>query len=133
MSCADGPCCSDVASARMYLLYRWRRFLARADHLNADGVTPTSQSILRQSKYGFYHENIDGERFRNKVRLRTYGYIFWDGATLFLEVKHHRIFSIRKLRYKLSDPSHTHPKMIQQALIYSRATLIMGRYTHLFL
>ena len=92
-------------STRTHLLNRWSRYLVRAEHLNADGVTPILSQYYDSPNMDFYHEKIDGERFRNKVRLRTYGYSFGDGGTSFLELKQRRNFSVRKFRYKLPGSS----------------------------
>jgi hypothetical protein len=88
-------------SVKTQLLERWRRYLTRDPHTNVDSVTPVLSQYYDSPRFDFYVEKLDGIGFRNKVRLRTYGYRFVPGALAFLEIKQRFFDRIRKIRTKI--------------------------------
>ncbi len=80
---------------------RWRRHLTKDPHTNADAVTPILSQNYDTPALTFYEEKLDGFHFRNKVRLRTYGYRFEHGGLAFLEIKQRLGDRVRKIRQKI--------------------------------
>jgi SPX domain protein involved in polyphosphate accumulation len=65
-------------------------------------VTPVLSQYYDSPNLTFYTEKLDGIHYRNKVRLRTYGYRFQPGQASFLEIKCKVWNCILKTRQKIS-------------------------------
>ncbi len=103
-----------VVSQSQYatLRERWRRHLVKDPHTNAEAVTPILSQYYDTPSLSFYEEKLDGFNFRNKVRLRTYGYRFERDGLAFLEIKQRLGDRVRKIRQKISslDSRHLEPE-----------------------
>ncbi len=86
---------------RLALLERWGRYLVKDRYTNEDAVTPILSQYYDTPQLTFYEEKLDGIRFRNKLRIRTYGHRFEDGGTVFLEIKQRLGEHVRKLRQRV--------------------------------
>lgn len=86
-------------SVREQLLARWSQYLVRAPFTNENAVTSILSQYYDSPDLTFYWEKLDGIALRNKVRMRTYGHHFEEGATTFLEIKHRNHDLVRKHRY----------------------------------
>ena len=87
---------------------RWRRHLEKDPHTNPDAVTPILSQYYDTPGLAFYEEKLDGFHFRNKVRLRTYGYRFENGGLAFLEIKQRLGDRVRKIRQKIASLEARH-------------------------
>ncbi len=88
---------------RVALLERWRRNLSRDPHTNDDAVTAILSQYYDTPSLRFYREKLDGIGFRNKVRLRTYGYRFQPGQATFIEIKQRLGERVRKVRQRVAE------------------------------
>ena len=97
---------------RVALLERWRRNLSRDPHTNEDAVTGILSQYYDTPSLRFYREKLDGIGFRNKVRLRTYGYRFRPGQATFIEIKQRLGALVRKIRQRVAEvhPRHLSPE-----------------------
>ena len=92
------------------VLERWRRHLHRDPFTNDYAATPILSQYYDSPMLDFYEEKLSGIQFRNKVRLRCYGYRFEPGATAFLEIKQRLGDHVRKIRQKFSfEPARLEP------------------------
>lgn len=83
------------------LLERWRPYLVRAPFTNEYAVSPILSQYYDSPHLDFFHDKIEGIGIRDKVRLRTYGHAFEEGATTFLEIKQRSNDLVRKFRYRM--------------------------------
>ncbi len=88
---------------RTALLERWRRNLSKDPYTNEDAVTPILSQYYDTPRLRFYREKLDGIGFRNKVRLRTYGYRFRPGQATFIEIKQRLGGRVRKIRQRIAE------------------------------
>lgn len=88
---------------RTALLERWRRNLSRDPYTDQHAVTPILSQYYDTPRLRFYREKLDGIGFRNKVRLRTYGYRFRPGQATFIEIKQRLGERVRKIRQRIAD------------------------------
>ena len=91
------------------LLERWRPYLVRAPFTNPHAVSPILSQYYDSPHLDFFHDKIEGVGIRDKVRLRTYGHRYEEGATTFLEIKQRQNDLVRKFRYRMPD---FHPEQL---------------------
>lgn len=84
---------------RNYLREKWRRFLHRDPYANKEGLTPILSLYYDSPHLHFYVDKIDGIKYRNKIRLRTYDNAFKIGAPVFLEIKQRYNDKVHKIRF----------------------------------
>lgn len=98
-------------SVRRLLLARWGRHLVRAPHTDDHAVSPILSQYYDSPDLLHYREKLDGFGLRRKVRLRTYGQRFGEGATAFLEIKWRRDDQVMKRRHRFESfrPSDLDP------------------------
>jgi hypothetical protein len=87
--------------AKVQLLARWREYVSPAAYTDDHAVYPILSLYFDSPSLTFYHEKIDGEAIRSKVRLRGYGLRWANIDPCFLEVKHKTNTRIVKLRKNL--------------------------------
>ena len=94
--------------ARSVLLALWDRLLAKDPHTNAYAQTPVLSQYYDTPGLDFYEEKLDGIGARNKLRLRTYDWLFRPGAAVFPEIKQRWDDKIRKIRGRIDRlrPEH---------------------------
>ena len=88
---------------RCRLLELWSRHLVKDAHSDEDARTPILSQYYDTPDLTFVREKVDGIDFRNKVRLRTYGYRFSSEGTVVLEIKQRLGDQVRKIREFLPD------------------------------
>lgn len=87
----------------MYQLTRAIESYVDADDNGDEGVYKIRSLYYDTREFKFYHEKIDGQTYRQKVRVRSYG-AFADGDSVFFEIKQRHNSSVRKRRVKMNLP-----------------------------
>jgi hypothetical protein len=88
---------------RCRLLELWGRHLVKDAHSDEDARTPILSQYYDTPELTFVREKVDGISFRNKVRLRTYGYRFSSDGAVVVEIKQRLGDRVRKVREFLPD------------------------------
>ncbi|MCG8460386.1 MAG: polyphosphate polymerase domain-containing protein [Holophagales bacterium] len=84
---------------REAILRLWRPYLVPAPYTNEYGIYPIMSLYYDSPSLIFFDEKLEGEKLRNKIRLRGYGYRWRSLSPLFLEIKrkvNERIIKYRK-------------------------------------
>lgn len=86
---------------RAYLMEYWRPFLRPAPYTDERARYPVLSQYFDTPDLRFHREKHDGIGVRRKVRLRTYGTRFREGAVSFLEIKRRTNDAVDKVRLQL--------------------------------
>jgi len=101
-----------TSDSKDFLLEYWRRYLGADPHTRKMALSPVMSQYYDSPDLRFYEEKLDGVGFRNKVRMRCYGFTFVPGQPVFLEIKQRIWDRVYKIRQKMDNfnPGYMDPE-----------------------
>lgn len=88
---------------KQFLLEKWRARLCKDPYADSSARTPVLSLYYDGPRLTYYTEKLDGIKYRNKIRLRSYAYGFKEGQLAILEIKQRFAEKVRKLRWSCPE------------------------------